>query len=296
MNRKLPLVPILVFALLGLTPSQSAARVLAVSSGDEPAYVLGTKAMNDQRWSDAVLSFDQVIHAKSKKADAAFYWKAYSLNKLGKQQLAADTCDQLRTQFKDSSWNEDCRVLGLSLSTAQDHSADLSHSQSLQLKVNGSQKDPDAEIKILALNSLMLRDPARAIPLLRGILTGNQSDEFKQKALLILAQNSLQAADDMMRDVVMGKMGLDLQRSAIRDCGIYQSKRLDDALADAYRTSTDEKVKRTVIAALFTSGDDTRLVDLARQEKDLALKRTIVSQISLMSGKAGTDYMMELLK
>jgi hypothetical protein len=100
----------------------------------------------------------------------------------------------------------------------------------------------------------------------------------------------------MMRDIVLGKTDPNLQELAIRDCGVYQGKRLDDALAEAYGASSDVKIKHAVISAFFTSGDDTRLVDLARQEKDLQLKRTIVSQLALMQGKAATDYMMELLK
>ena len=52
--------------------------------------------MDERRWTDAIGAFDQVINAKGKKADAALYWKAYALNKLDKQQLASDTCSQLR--------------------------------------------------------------------------------------------------------------------------------------------------------------------------------------------------------
>src|SRR5580698_11617567 len=115
MTRKLLVAPLLAFALLGIAPRTFAATVPMVAPDDDAAYAAGTQAMNERRWSDAVASFDQVINAKGKKADAALYWKAYALNKLDKQQLAADTCVQLRTQFKDSAWNEDCRALGLSL-------------------------------------------------------------------------------------------------------------------------------------------------------------------------------------
>ena len=111
MTRKLLLPSLLAFALLGLAPRNSIAAPPVVSSDDDAAYTAGTKAMNERRWSDAIASFEQVIEAKGKKADAALYWKAYALNKLDKQQLASDTCAQLHTQFKDSSWNDDCRAL-----------------------------------------------------------------------------------------------------------------------------------------------------------------------------------------
>jgi hypothetical protein len=38
------------------------------------------------------------------------------------------------------------------------------------------------------------------------------------------------------------------------------------------------------------------MVEMAKSEKDLELKRTIVSQLALMNDKAATDYMIELLK
>src|SRR5580698_2608274 len=119
MTRKLLVAPLLAFALLGIAPRTFAATVPMVAPDDDAAYAAGTQAMNERRWSDAVTSFDQVIAAKGKKADAALYWKAYALNKLDKQQLASDTCVQLRTQFKDSSWNDDCRALTVSLRVAR---------------------------------------------------------------------------------------------------------------------------------------------------------------------------------
>jgi hypothetical protein len=320
MTRKFLVFLIVTATLLGPASKPSGAAVFAVSSDDDPAYIQGTKAMNDQRWSDAVLSFEQVIDAKGKKADAALYWKAYSLNKIGKQQLSAGTCLQLYKQFKASAWNEDCRVLVLSLGGAQNSLADPSnldpeprpgphphpnphpypdprprvlYGPEFAFK---SENDPDLEIKVLALNSVMRRDPAQAIPVLRGILSGDQSEAYKQHALFILAQSNSPDAQAMMHDLVLGKLAPSLQELAIRDCSIYQGKRLNDTLAEAYGASNDDKIKRAVISAFFISGDDTHLVDLARQEKDLKLKRTIVSQLSLMQGKTATDYMMELLK
>jgi hypothetical protein len=320
MTRKILASLIFAIAFFGFASTTCRAVIFVASADDDPTYIQGTKAMNDQRWSDAVLSFDQVINAKSKKADAAFYWKAYSLNKLGEQRPAADTCLQLLKQFKTSSWNEDCRVLSLSIGGAQNQSGDpadpdpqprpdprprpdsrlrldpLPRGFDARGPGNNRDKDPDLEIKVLALNAVMRRDPAQGISLVRGILAGDQSESFKQHALFILAQNNSPDSQAMMRDIVLGKTDPNLQELAIRDCGVYQGKRLDDALAEAYGASSDVKIKRAVISAFFTSGDDTRLVDLARQEKDLQLKRTIVSQLALMQGKAATDYMMELLK
>ena len=304
MNSKLLLSPLLACALFGFTAKPAVASIfVVVSTDDDAAYVAGNKALNESRWADAVTSFEQIVKAQGKKADAALYWKAYALNKLDKQQLANDTCVQLRTQFKESAWNQDCRALRLSL---RDHPIQIAGMPSLdQLELDlsldlpvfgGSSKDPDAEIKILALNSLLHRDPAQAMPLLRGILTGDQPMSVKQHALFVLAQSKSPEADALMHDLILGKMGPELQLQAIHSSGIYHGRPANDLLAEAYRNTADSKVKRAVLSAFFISADDTHLVELARQEKDLELKRRIVSQLSLMHGKAASDYMMELLK
>jgi hypothetical protein len=303
MKRRLVLSPILAFLLLGFTAKPAAATVFIVSADDDAAYSAGTKALNESRWADAVTAFDQVVTAKGKKADAALYWKAYALNKLDKQQLANDTCVQLRTQFKDSTWNGDCRALSVSVSAQQVHVVGAVKLDPLQLNLNldqpfagGSSKDPETEIKMLALNSVMRRDPAQAVPLVRGILTGDQPMSVKQHAFFILVQSKAPEAESLMHDLILGKMGPELQLKAIQSSGMYRGKPANDLLAEAYRNTADPKVKRAVISAYFIANDDTHLVELARQEKDMELKRSIVSQLSLMRGKAASDYMMELLK
>ena len=83
---------------------------------------------------------------------------------------------------------------------------------------------------------------------------------------------------------------------ASRRPGSTKGRRLNDALLEAYRGTADAKVKQAVVSSFFISGDDARLVELARGEKNLEMKRTIVAQLSLMQGKAANDYMLELLK
>ncbi len=303
-----PLFRPLVFtaALLSLLPSAAVAADEPQTSSsqaaqNEDAYTAGTHAMNDGRWSDAVAAFDQVVNAKGHRADAALYWKAYAFTRLGKPDLANATCLQLHTQYESSRWNRDCTALHLTEVSAAPGENRHAHNDLYQYQYqtdskDPTQKDPDAELKMLALNSLLHRDPAQAIPLLRNILTGDQSNSLKSHALFVLAQSHSPEADALMHDLVLGKSGPDLQRQAIQASGIYQGRRAGDTLVEAYRTSSEDKVKRAVISALFVANSDQRLVDLARTEKDLELKRAIVSQLALMNGKAASDYMLELLK
>ena len=74
------------------------------------------------------------------------------------------------------------------------------------------------------------QDPARAIPLLRGILTGNQSPNMKKHALFVLAQSKSPEAETILHDAATGKMGPDLQRQAIQSMAVFQGKRANDTL------------------------------------------------------------------
>jgi HEAT repeat protein len=304
------LVSVAARPLYATTLEPSAVASIAAVSDDDSAYTAGTQAMNAHNWPGAVTAFDKVINAKGKRVDAALYWKAYSLNKLNKLQLASATCDQLRSQYLDSPWNRDCAALtpNIQINTAEfsKYTEEATRSAASVSAAVGSlnfdvpnappARGSDDDLKMLALNSLLNQDPARAVPLLRGVLTGNQPDSVKKHALFVLAQSKSSEAESILHDAVTGKMDPQLQREAIQSMAVFQGKRADATLIDVYKTSGDVQIKRSVISALFITQDAPGMVELARNEKDLNLKRSIVSQLALMNDKAATDYMMELLK
>lgn len=292
-----------------LTPELSSAAPVVVVVVDDDSYTVGTRAMDEHRWPDAVTAFDKVISEKGKRVDSALYWKAYSLKKLGKTQLSVATCDQLHAQFADSPWNKDCTVL--SVDGAIDPTAMAELRRNLDqirpmVKIapfrfedredRGVTPGSDEDLKIIALNSMLNKDPASALPLLRGILSGNQSINVKKHALFVLAQSKSPEAESILRDAALGKLDPQLQGEAIRSMAVFQGKRANDTLAEVYRTTTDPKIKKSIISAMFITRDAPRMVEMAKSEKDLELKRTIVSQLALMNDKAATDYMLELLK
>jgi len=260
--------------------------------------------MNERRWPDAVSAFDKVINEKGKRVDSALYWKAYSLKKIGKTPLAVATCDQLHAQFPDSPWNKDCVVLsvdgGVDPRAMTEMKTNLDQIRPMMKTFDTSEggvaRDSDEDLKMIALNSLLNRDPAAALPLLRGILSGNQPLNVKKHALFVLAQSKSPEAENILHDAALGKLDPQLQGEAIRSMAVFQGKRANDTLAEVYRTTTDPKIKKSIISAMFITQDAPRMVEMAKSEKDMELKRMIVSQLALMNNKAATDYMMELLK
>jgi hypothetical protein len=303
------LLPATTHAVHALVPELST-TFYSSAAEDDGSYSAGTRAMDEHRWSDAVTAFDKVISQKGDRVDAALYWKAYSLNKLGRAPLAVATCDQLRSQFVASPWNKDCNAISVNVDAqalAEEKIKSKMKGDPTYIRVAPYDRDrergddrvtpgSDEDLKILALNSLMHRDPATALPLLRGILTGNQSLSVKKHALFILAQNKSPEAESILRDAALGKLDPQLQPQAIQALAVFQGKSANDTLAEVYRTTTDPKIKKSIISAMFITKDAPRLVEMAKNEKDLQLKRDIVSQLAVMNDPAATEYMMELLK
>lgn len=294
---------------------------LTAAQGEE-LYAQGNKAMNEQRWSDAVTAFDKAAAAKGKREDASLYWKAYSLNKLGRKDDARATCEVLRKQEPSSTWNRECVALRAGSVTdptvlvklAQENalqSRDLSHMKidldglyAADARVyrldgkgyGGNRTTTEDDIKILALHSLMQQDPSKALPLLRDLLKSDKPVELRRQALFVLSRSKGPQAQTILTEVATNKGDAEMQRVAIQMLAVNRGKDAGPTLVDVYRGSTDAPVKRACINGLFLAHDAPRLVDLARGEKDLNMKRDIVSQLALMHDQAATDYMLELLK
>src|SRR5256885_163501 len=69
------------------------------------------EAIDNTRYDRAVADLDRVIALKTPKSDAALYWKAYSLSKLGQREEALTTVSELMKQFANSRWIKDAKAL-----------------------------------------------------------------------------------------------------------------------------------------------------------------------------------------
>ena len=88
----------------------------------------------------------------------------------------------------------------------------------------------------------------------------------------------------------------ELRRSIVRNLGLLGSQRTGDTLVALYHGETDPGMRREALQGLFIQGNAAALVKLAREEKDPTWKKEIVSKLSVMNSKDGTEYLMELLK
>ncbi len=104
-----------------------------------------------------------------------------------------------------------------------------------------------------------------------------------------------QKGADALGSIAGSEQDPELRRKAIRNLGIAGGMSAAPALVAAFKKNTDLETKKAVAQALFLAGDSHDLVELARVEKDPAVKQSLVQQLSLMHNKEATDYMLEIL-
>jgi hypothetical protein len=148
----------------------------SATSQDSAQFADGTRAINLGRWSEAAAIFTTVASEHGPHAAGALYWEAYALNKLGQPAQALSTCGALGRDYPSSSWIHECGALEIEIRARTGK----------PIQPNAAQDD---DLRLLALNSLMLKDEPRALAEIQEILNGNASEKLKKEALFILGQH-----------------------------------------------------------------------------------------------------------
>jgi tetratricopeptide (TPR) repeat protein len=216
----------------------NAQKLTVVSDFD---YDRGISSLDSGRYDSAVEAFDKVIAVNGKKIEGAMYWKAYALGRLGKRDEAIRTLEELQKKFPSSRWTSDAKALLVDVRQAS--------GQPVSADVAG-----DEELKLIALNGLMMRDPESAIPLVEKLLTGSASPKLKERGLFVLAQSASPRAKTLLAEIAKGKGNPDLQLKALDYLGAFGSGPDVPLLVDVYKSTGDVDVKKRVIRSLGMTG------------------------------------------
>jgi hypothetical protein len=166
------------------------------------------------------------------------------------------------------------------------------------LMMNDSEKvaqaaehETDPELARHAVNEL---GAMGAVPRLAEIYKSTSSKEMKSAILNAYVAAGGKGAE-ALGAIASSEHDPELRRKAIRNIGASGGSSAVPALLALYSKSSDEESKKAVADALFVAGDAHDLVALARSEKDIAVRKNIVSKLALMHSKEATDYMLELI-
>jgi HEAT repeat protein len=242
------------------------------SSREEEFYEAGTDALDDGEWREAAEKFREVARIGRKNADAALHWLAYAQNKMGQRSDALATLVDLQKRFPKSKWASDGKALEVEIrqSSGQSVAPDMVD---------------DEDLKLMAVNGLMHTDPDRALPILEKIIAGNYSPKVKDKALFVLSQSNSPRSLEVLGRIARDGSHPELQSRALRNLGIVGGENSRKLLADVYASTSDKKIKRTILKSYMVSGDRARLLNLAKSESDPDLRADAVQQLGITGAR-----------
>ena len=185
------------------TPPLLPMRNFSLRGSNDSLYDRGQRDLDNHIYDQALDCFTEVVSRGGSRADGALYWKAYTLNKLGRRDEALAAIADLRKNFASSRWLDDAKAL------------------EIQVKQEAGQKvtpesQSDEELKLLALNGLVQSDPDRAYPILERLLKTAQSPRLKKNAIFVLAESSSPKYQQLLEQIARGGGNPDLQVTAIQ--------------------------------------------------------------------------------
>lgn len=238
---------------------------------DDGLYNSGQRALDRGQWDEALADFNRVVSNAGPRAEGALYWKAYTLNKLGRRDDARAATAELRKSYPMSHWLDDANALDMEIQQAAGQNV-------------SPESQPDEELKLMALNALVHSDPDRALPLLENLLKSAQPPRVKERALFVLSQTEAPRAQQILDQVARGGGNPDLQVTAINYLGATARRKGNtQPLYDIYGATADVNVKRAILRALRTSGDSDHILQIVKAEKNAELR---AEGVRLLASKA----------
>ncbi len=243
-------------------------------ASDDRLYESGKSSLDAHRFDDALTAFSEVVSRDGGKVEGALYYKAYTLNKLGRRDDSLAAIADLRKSYPNSRWLDDAKALEIEVKQAA-----------------GKPVSPDEigqdDLKLLALNGLMQTEPDRAFPVLEGLLKGAHSPNLKKQAIYVLAQNQSPKAQELLEQIARGSTGNpDLQLRAVSYFVDTKSKpNRGQLLSEIYASTNDTALKSTILSAFRRSNDAERLAQLARTEKNAELRDSAFRSLGEVNGQ-----------
>jgi outer membrane protein assembly factor BamD (BamD/ComL family) len=236
---------------------------------EDSNYESGTRLLEKAQWQQAADRFATVAALRGSRVDAALYWKAYALDKLGQKAEALTTVGELIKGYPASRWMTDAKALEIQVR------------QSIGQPVR-PEAEADEELKLYAIQGLQHSNPEQAIPMLEKILQSASSPRLKERALFVLAQSNSARARQAITAIAKGAGNPDLQRRAIQYLGTNGTAENRQVLAEIYGSSNDIDVKRRILRAFMVAGDRQRVLAAATGESAPELRSEAVRQLGVM--------------
>jgi len=250
-------------------------------ASDDRLYERGQRGLDRSAWDEALQSFTEVAARSGPRADGAWYWKAYALNKLGRRDEALAAIGQLRKSYATSRWLDDAKALEVEVRQAAGRPVT-------------PESETNEELKLIAISGLVNSDPERAVPLLEKLLKQSTSPKLKERALFVLVQSGSPRAREVVTRIARGGSNPDVQMKALQYVGMTGSKESRQVLSEIYSSSNDLNVKRTILRSFMTGGEHDKLFAAAKGEKSPELRREAIHLLGMMGAPRSGDSLASM--
>lgn len=211
-----------------LVPPQGVQSVIAVADesngfavlppfvgiSQDPAdslYQKGREALSRGDYREAARMFTQILdeHEDSAYGPDAYYWRAFSLYRLGGGENLREAQESLEIQeemYPEAATRGDAVALAVRISGALARRGDARAAERVTREAAGHAgcpQDPaDYELKIAALNALLQMDEDHALPILLKILENRDecAAELRRRAVFMVSQQD----SDEVTEILMG--------------------------------------------------------------------------------------------
>lgn len=256
-------------------PQGQSAESATQSAQEDELYDAANKDRDNGNYDRAIDGYGRVARMRGHRADAALYWRAYTLHKVARDQEAWQSIDELDRMYARSRWRQEARILRHELRSDS------------RANRNPDPNEVNDEIKLMALQSLMQADPEKGIAAAEKLLQGDSSDRVKERVLFILAQSKSEKAQQILLSTAKGTTNPELQAHAIKWLVIVGGARSSQTLQEIYTSALSNEVKKTVLRSLIINHDKDTLFKIAQQEKTPELKCEAIRQLGVL--RAGAE-------
>ncbi len=141
----------------------------------------------------------------------ALYWLAQSLNRMSRDEVYKDKVIALKEdafqklehligQYPDSVWIDDAKVLRVEIAGELALIGKIEYTSIIQ-HIYEKGKKTETELKLIALNSLIMLEPEASIPLLKGILVKEKDLQVRKNIVLLLGKKYDRSVLTLLEDV-----------------------------------------------------------------------------------------------
>ena len=142
--------------------------------------------------------------------------------------------------------------------------------------------EPDTNLRLQALGSLLATDAARVIPMLREIALESPNANEASRAVFLLAQSGNAQAHSTVVDVA--RQGSELvQIAAVKELGRFGGANVSEELLQVYKIG-NPRVKYQVVHSLGDRAATPALMRIAQTESDRRLQETAIVRLGQAGG------------